>query len=307
MEMTEVFDKLKDLQEILSQKYEIENIIEETPKRLSNQEELLERYKKEYIEKNAEYEEVKSKVNKLKLELDEAVASREAGEKGMDNISTHREYEALDKQITEAKARETDLRKDLQVEEKNFAELDETLKTIEAAVKDQEASLNEAKSSVDKELNDYKKQLTKLEKKEADVTPGIDQEIVYKFQRIIQRNSMGIVAVKNGVCDGCHMILPAQFANEVHDGEKILFCPYCSRILYYEEVKDGEESFNFEIGSLADLDDDDESEIIDDEEMEYEDEEEEDSWKDGDSEEDDEDADLDDEIDEEEDEEESEE
>ena len=54
------------------------------------------------------------------------------------------------------------------------------------------------------------------------------------------------------------MILPGQFANEVRDGEKILFCPYCSRILTYEEVKEDEvEDFSTldETGSLADFDD----------------------------------------------------
>ena len=54
------------------------------------------------------------------------------------------------------------------------------------------------------------------------------------------------------------MILPAQFANSVHEGESILFCPYCSRILYHEDVEEGEEESYFtlkEAGSLADLDD----------------------------------------------------
>ena len=78
----------------------------------------------------------------------------------------------------------------------------------------------------------------------------------------------GIVAVKGNVCEGCHMILPAQFANEVHTGDKIVFCPYCSRILYYEEMADGEEHYFplDDTGSLADLDDEevDEDEGYDD-------------------------------------------
>jgi RNase P subunit RPR2 len=81
----------------------------------------------------------------------------------------------------------------------------------------------------------------------------------------------GIVAIKGGVCMGCHMILPVQFANSVRIGEEIVFCPYCSRILYYEEAEQGEEEFfdSEDSGSLSDLDD------IDDEEYEEEEEEEE--------------------------------
>ena len=97
-----------------------------------------------------------------------------------------------------------------------------------------------------------------IKKQEDEIIPGLNQEIVYKFQRIIQRNSEGIVAVRNGVCTGCQMILPGQFANEVRDGEKILFCPYCSRILFYQEVNEEEaEDYSTleETGSLADFED----------------------------------------------------
>jgi hypothetical protein len=82
----------------------------------------------------------------------------------------------------------------------------------------------------------------------------------------------GIVAIKGGVCMGCHMVLPVQFANMIHQGEEIVFCPYCSRILFYEESgQDGETYFDIEdSGSLSDLDDMEEDEYDDDEEEEEE-------------------------------------
>ena len=70
------------------------------------------------------------------------------------------------------------------------------------------------------------------------------------------------------------MILPAQFANTVREGENINFCPYCSRILFYEETGE-EEVYDFsfdQAGSLADLDDDlNESDGYDDDEERDED------------------------------------
>ena len=53
------------------------------------------------------------------------------------------------------------------------------------------------------------------------------------------------------------MILPANFANEVHEGENIKFCPYCSRILFYEEVSDDLAEDYFDIGAAGSLADDD--------------------------------------------------
>ncbi|MBQ8014209.1 MAG: nucleic acid-binding protein [Treponema sp.] len=268
MEMTEVFDKLKSLQDVLVKKYELEKAIESSPKQLDSQGELLARLKKEYIEKNKSYEEVKAEVDRLRAELSEAEASRESGEKNMDSITSHREYEALDKQISEATEKEAAVRKSLQREEKKLAELDESLKADEAMISSQESDLNSSKDKLSQQIQDYKDQLDALQKKEQDITPGLDQEIVYKFQRIIQRNSQGIVAVRNGVCTGCQMILPGQFANEVRNGEKILFCPYCSRILFYQEVEASEaEDYSTleETGSLADFDDEFADERDDDE------------------------------------------
>ena len=287
MVTTEVFENLKSLQEILVQKYELEGKKSDAPKQLSNQEDLLAKTQKEFIEQKSNYDATQEKVTQLKAQLEEAVKSREEGEKGVANSTTHREYEALEKQITEAKLLEEQVRKDLQHEEKDLAELNERLKNSEELIKFQESELNSSRDSLNKELTSYDNKLAKLKVEEDKVTKNINmiyageenaelkaQEILFKFQRIIQRNSEGIVSVRNGVCSGCHMILPANFANEVREGEDINFCPYCSRILYYEEVSEDQAEDYFDIGaagSLAGLDDefeDEDSEYGDDEEKE---------------------------------------
>ena len=140
-------------------------------------------------------------------------------------------------------------------EDKKLAELDEKLKTYEALISSTESDVNSSRENLSKDIEKNKKQIAELAAKEASLSEGIDPEIVFKFQRIIQRNRKGIVAVRGNVCDGCHMILPAQFANEVHDGNEILFCPYCSRILFYEESDTNVNTFySTEEGDLSDLD-----------------------------------------------------
>ena len=265
--MSEVFENLKKLQDILSEKYSIEALIEDAPKRLSTQEEDLQLKKKDFIVKSALYDEKRKLVGSLKTKLAEAIAAREKGEKGMDSITTHREYEALQKEIDEAAALEQQIRKDLQKEEKNLAELNESLdndrKNIDSSVEE----YNDGLAVLDSEIEGHKGRLAELESEEKQYEEGIDPDIIFKFERIIKsKQGKGIVAVKGNVCDGCHMILPAQFANEVHDGEKIVFCPYCSRILFYQELKEGEQEYSQieDLGSLAGFGDDDD-EFYDDE------------------------------------------
>ncbi|MDR1212388.1 MAG: C4-type zinc ribbon domain-containing protein [Spirochaetaceae bacterium] len=272
MAMEDVFDKLRTLQDILSEKIALEQEIQEIPKILVTQEELLARLKKTFIEKNQDYEKAKSSEAEFRNLLADAEAGREKAEKNMDSINTQREYEALDKEIREASEKEQQYRKDLQKEERVIAELDEQMKQHTALIEQQEQDLAERRKGIEDEIAGKNAKVKVLQEEEDRVVVGLDPEVQFKFERIL-RNKMGrgIVAIKSGVCTGCHMILPVQFANMVRLGEEIVFCPYCSRILFYEETEDGEEEFfdREDAGSLSDLDD-----IEEEEEFEEEDDEE---------------------------------
>jgi predicted nucleic acid-binding Zn-ribbon protein len=271
MAMEEVFEKLRNLQDVLSQKITLEQEIQEIPKILTTQEELLARLKKAFIDKNQEYEKVRSAEVEFRELLAEAEQTREKAEKHMDAISTQREYEALDKEIRDAAEKEQQYRKDMQREERFLADLDEQMKQNAALIDQQEQELAERRGGIASEIAEKERQVKTLEEQEQELNRDLDPEVVFKFERII-RNKMGrgIVAIRGGVCTGCHMILPTQFANEVRLGENIVFCPYCSRILFYEEIEEGEEEFfdAEDAGSLSDLDDMDEEEEEDDEEEE---------------------------------------
>ncbi len=268
--MSEIFDKLKELQVVLAEKYEIKDNVDNLPKSLNSSMEGLEQFKTEFLQKQEECEAEKAKIAQLKSELDEAIKSSEESEKGMDNIQTHREYEILNKQIDEAKAKETELRNQIAKEEKILSQLNDDVSNLEALINSTESSVNEEKAELDDKIKKNQEELEKLEEQEKKISEGIDPETLYKFQRIIIRNTKGIVAVKGNVCEGCQMILPAQFANEVRKGDKIMFCPYCSRILFYEEGEDSEENFFTieETGSLTDFGDEDD--LLDDEDTDSE-------------------------------------
>jgi predicted nucleic acid-binding Zn-ribbon protein len=267
----DVFEKLRSLQDILSEKIILEKAIQEIPKLLVTQEELLARLKESYIKKNQEYKTAKISEGEFRNLLLQAEADREKSEKNMDSISTQREYEALDKEIRDASEKEQQYRKELQHEERVLAELDEQIRQSNALIEQQEQDLAERRASIEAEIGEKRAQVAALEQEEQGIIPGLDPEVLFKFERIIRnKGGRGIVAIKGGVCMGCHMILPAQFANKVRKGEDIVFCPYCSRILFYEESEQGEEEFfdAEDLGSLADLDDMEDEEYDEDEEEE---------------------------------------
>jgi predicted nucleic acid-binding Zn-ribbon protein len=134
----------------------------------------------------------------------------------------------------------------------------------------QEEELSQSKARVETELVAHKKLFAKLEAEEKEVSKGMDEELLFKFERIVKKKGGdGIVSLRNGVCSSCHMILPVQLAANVRRGDEIVACPYCSSILFYEEAPDSEENYldNDTAGSLSDLEDlEDEDEIEDEDE-----------------------------------------
>lgn len=164
MQTTETIEKLKKLQVVLNDKYDRERKIRELPKSLDGSTLSLEKFKKEYTEKYSVYEAQKVKVTGLKNELSEVTSSRETAEKAMDAISTHREFEALEKQIEEAKTKEEGLRHELLKEEKILSELNDELKSLEDLIEATEKDVNELKSKVDNDLESYQKEIADFTK-----------------------------------------------------------------------------------------------------------------------------------------------
>ncbi len=257
MLMEDLFERLKTFQELLLERVAIEKEIRELPKSIAAQEEVLTRARKSQLEKKTRYEDLSAKVLELKGNLAETVALKDKSEQMMDSISSPREFEALNKEITEAGLKEDQLRKELKREDENLKEATEELHSAETLISSQEEEIGQKKERIRTDESAMVARVAELRAKEQTTTDGIDSEVIYKFERIIRsKEGIGIVPVRGVVCSGCSMILPAQFVNEVRQSNKITFCPYCSRVLFYQESGDQDDIMvDIESGSLADLDD----------------------------------------------------
>lgn len=257
--MQEIFEKLQKLQDVLSRKYKIEKEMDDIPRAISMKQEMLNRMKKSYIEKNENYENTQNSIKELRHLMGEAERLREESEGKMDSISTQREYEALEKEIKDAGDKEQHYRKEIQKEEKLLEELKESLEREEKLISLQEDELNSESKRIEEEIKQKKDELNHLvESEEKAIIPDIDDEIVFKFERIIRnKEGLGIVPVQKGVCSGCNMILPVQFVNDIRSEKEVLFCPYCSRILYWKDQPEEDRSPTTvsadDVGGLSDL------------------------------------------------------
>lgn len=257
MNTIETLEKLKAYQEVLGERVALEEQMDALPKTLQAQSEMLSRLKRTFSERSAEFSATEQRVRDLRQGLAEAESAREKAELQMDGITTQREYEAINKEIRDATDKEQSLRKDIQKEERLFAEIEDDLRKNESTIQGLNEEIEKKRADIDAERDTMVSQIETLKTEEVKFSEGIGREIIFKLERIIRnKKGTGVVPVHGVVCSGCHMILPANFVNELRDEEntKVHFCPYCSRILFYEETEEAPEFMgDIESGSLADL------------------------------------------------------
>ncbi|HEY9055126.1 MAG TPA: C4-type zinc ribbon domain-containing protein [Rectinemataceae bacterium] len=257
MTNTEMLDKLKTYQEILGERVRLEEAISALPKTIEAQNEMLARLRKTFSEKDEAFKRSEQQIRDLRQALIDAESLREKAEQQMDGITTQREYEAINKEIRDATEKEQNLRKEIQLEERNFGEIEEELQKASGGIAMLEKEIQEKNRAIEDDRSKKSAAIAELKAKEGEVSQGIGGEILFKLERIIRnKKGVGVVPVHGVVCTGCHMILPANFVNEIRDEEntEVHFCPYCSRILFFEETEEAPEFMGeIESGSLADL------------------------------------------------------
>jgi len=257
--MKEIYNTLSQLQDVLAKMFEIEDKIKEIPKALADKEAVLQKTKITYLELHDKSEKVKEELKNLRIRLDEAGDKRETCEKMMETITQAREFETLQKEIEEAKNSEQTLRKSLIAKEKFFDELNMKLSVQEEIMLQQTKEVEEETAVKDALIAENQAILDDIIAKKEELSKDLDPNLVFKFERIIRnKGGVGIVPVHSIVCEGCHMTLPAQFVNDVRREDDIKFCPYCSRVLYYEESEDSDHlDALFETSDDSDDNDDD--------------------------------------------------
>jgi hypothetical protein len=263
----EVFTKLTKLQDSLKAKFQVEDEIKTLPQDLKQKQEKLDIIKSQYNDLYVNVQTFDKDAKTLRFDYDNAVIAHEKSQQKMELITTQREFEALEKEISDSQIREQSLLKQLHAKEKMLVELRAELEAKEAEMKEDEAEVTIEGSKIEEIISIKKQELETLEHKcQLSISDdGISEELYKKFSIIVKNKiGSGIVAIHDNVCCGCHTLLPAQFVNDVRDENGIEFCPYCSRVLFYEDKALADtSSVTIEEGGLSNFTEDKEFDLDD--------------------------------------------
>ncbi len=243
---------LRELQKVLSDKFDLEVRAEALPADLRKEEALLKEANEKYLELNERFKAVTDEVKSLSIRYEDAFNTRTGYEKQMEYLNTQREYEALSKQLDEARIQEATLLKQRNSKSQELDRLQGELAAQEGVCDEIKARVDEERSKIESVLEDIARG---IEEKEAECIrikgDTISDELYAKFCNIVRKKKgLGIVPVHGQVCMGCDRVLPMQFVIDLRlkqEANEIEYCPYCSRIIYYEELpEDIEKNYIFE-------------------------------------------------------------
>lgn len=108
-----------------------------------------------------------------------------------------------------------------------------TLAAADEEAKKGRTQVADSLAALEVKAKNLQDRIQELEASRPELLAGIDPDQVNLYERLFRSKSgQAIVALAEGVCSGCHMKVPAQTTLEVRQGQALVHCPLCGRLLF---------------------------------------------------------------------------
>lgn len=179
--------------------------------------------------------ELRRRLRKLELDLEEMIEKRETSEKTLysGEVRSPKELTGLEQEVQLLKRRQVEVEDEAlevmsQLETAN-ERLDmerERLERLEIEWSEEQAELKEKQATLSSRH-------TLLKERQESLREAIDTEDLATYEDLRRRKArQGVALVQNGVCQGCGVVVSTSKVTTVLRGEELVQCANCERILY---------------------------------------------------------------------------
>lgn len=230
--MQEHIESLQKLQTVDLRIRELTEGLTRYPNEINNlKKDLLE--KEESIKlKETSLSELRTQKDGFESSLRSNQESIKKSEERLFAIKTHREYEALQKEITETR------KENLEIEDRTISAMAE-IEDTEAALAEEKENYATLEEQYAQQIAEKEKKIEELEisrepaeKEKSEILSKIDPKILPVYEKIFKRNGRALALAENEKCTSCNINIPPQLYNEILKRIKLVQCPSCKKILY---------------------------------------------------------------------------
>lgn len=238
LSIAEKLQKLWNLQQVDSQLDEIKILKGELPMEVADLEDELAGLDTRIKRLKATVKEAEGEVSRLQAFGKDTEANLKKYQKQIEEVKNNREYEALQREIDNAKL-------DIELATKKTKEakavLDqkkESLTVAEAKFTARQQDLDTKKQELNGIIEKTNQEEAKLKAHSDQARVGIEDRLLkaYDKTRTTYRNGLAVVTVDRDACGGCFNRIPPQVQLEVCLHKKIIACEHCGRILVDQSI-----------------------------------------------------------------------
>jgi len=154
------------------------------------------------------------------------------------DVKTNEQYKALLHEIQFAE-------QEIRINEDRILEVmvnvdarEKTVKTAEAELKTETAEIEKEKEEARRVTAEDEKKLAEWNAKRDGLRQGIEADLLRRYERVTKFRGTGVAEVRDQKCMGCQVMLRPQMYNEVRNGEQLVFCDSCQRVLYFDSANE---------------------------------------------------------------------
>jgi uncharacterized protein len=235
--MNEQIKNLIQLQKLDSKVVHLQRRKERLPQEKENEEIVYQDLKNQLNQLGEELKRLKIRRNEKEVDLQAKEEQVKKLQLQLYQVKDNKSYSALQSEIKSIEADNSI------IEEEVLNLLDEVEeKEQQASKKKEELDQNKQQmdkrlAEIDKEASDLNEKINELKKEREKFLSLIEDSVLVLYEKILRnkRDSLAIVPIRGGSCQGCFITLVPQILNEAKIGNRIVTCQNCSRILYSEE------------------------------------------------------------------------
>jgi predicted nucleic acid-binding Zn-ribbon protein len=238
-EMTRAqMETLLSLQEIEIQKLEVQKVLDAVAAKVDALDQELNEFAR-VIEKDRDaltqlkerYRDFDEQIRVNTILIDKIEAKRRS-------VKTNREYESLLKEEDQLRTRKGQVEEEMLACMGEMENLEQKISQLEEEQRQLDEQVSSDKQAVKTEASESETRFADLTREVAAVEAEIEPQILKTFVQIkkMAPDGKAVAPARNSVCMGCHMNIPPQMFNELQRFDSLKLCPFCNRILYWDNA-----------------------------------------------------------------------